>query len=459
MPVAPPPTDFETGTLLKRTQSICPDCLEPIEAGVFQRDGQVWMDKTCPDCGPYSAILSSDATSYLQAAKTKSDSCSCGPAGCGSALENHSCVLLVEITQRCNLTCPTCYAASSPENDHFLTLAEYEELLDRLLANSHGDADALQISGGEPTLHPDLLAMVSMAYQKGFKQVYINTNGVKLSKKEFAKSLADLPYPVSIYLQFDGIKQETYATLRGNEKLGNIKRQALANCEEFGLEAIPIMTLTRGVNDQEVGAFFEIATASPAVNKVMIQPAMYSGRYLNPRRLDRLTAADTIQHIVEQSGIFSRDDFTPIPCGDPNCFRMALALRTEDRLIPVSRYFPKYEAWSQTAVAEQLAPITDTFDSPEALGHALAMSADSEALAKLDDEEVDSLLDAIATVAEAKERQDWHGLFAVGIKPFMDAYTYDQNRIEGCCTHIAARDGTPISFCQYNAINRAKGNL
>lgn len=451
--------NFREGELIKKTTSICPECLQYIDAEVFRRNGEVWMDKTCQKCGPYSALLSSDEREYLIKASDSepASSCGCGPGGCGSAIDNHSCVLLVEITQKCNLTCPTCYAASSPQNDHFLSLEDYEALLDKLLANQHGDADALQLSGGEPTIHPDLLPMIELAYAKGFKQVYINTNGLKLSQPAFAESLAALGKPLSIYLQFDGTTPEVYAKLRGNEKLVDVKTRALENCAKHGFEAIPVMTLTRGVNDQQISEFIRVASQSPAVNKTMIQPAMYSGRYVNPRRIDRITASDTIGLIAEQSGIFSRADFTPIPCGDPNCFRMALALRSEDGLIPVSRYFPPYEKWASPEISDGISAVSDTFDDPDALQNALALASESEALAQLPEDELDRLIDLMSGNSESPN--GWGRLFAIGIKPFMDAYTYDQDRIDTCCTHITARDGTPVSFCQYNALNRPQGNL
>ena len=452
---------FREGELIKKTTSLCPECLDYIEAEVYRRNDSVWMDKTCQKCGPYSALLASKASEYLIKApeSAQPSGCGCGSSGCGSAIDNHSCVLLVEITQKCNLTCPTCYAASSPQNDHFLSLQEYEDLLDKLLANQHGDADALQLSGGEPTIHPDLLPMIDMAYAKGFKQVYINTNGLKLSQTSFAESLASLGKPLSIYLQFDGTTPEVYGVLRGNEKLVDVKTKALENCATYGFEAIPVMTLTRGVNDQQISEFIQVASRSPAVNKAMIQPAMYSGRYVNPRRIDRITASDTIGLIAEQSGIFSRDDFTPIPCGDPNCFRMALALRSEDGLIPVSRYFPPYEKWANPEISDGISAVTDTFDDPDALQRALAMASESEALAQLPEDELDRLIDLMSGNGEKDESEGWGRLFAIGIKPFMDAYTYDQDRIDTCCTHITARDGTPVSFCQYNALNRPQGNL
>ena len=254
--------EFGSGSLLKVTQSICPNCLKALEAEVLQRDGKVWMDKTCGDCGSYSALLSSDASSYHLSGGENGAGCSCGPAGCGSASDNHSCTLMVEVTQKCNLTCPTCYAASSPQNEGFLSVEEYGRLLDTLKEKQHGDADVLQLSGGEPTLHPDLLRLIEIGYEKGFKQVYVNTNGLKLSQESYARSLADLPYPVFIYLQFDGMADTTYAALRGNERLADVKVKALKHCEAFGMEVVPVMTLTRGVNDGEVGLFLDIAARS-----------------------------------------------------------------------------------------------------------------------------------------------------------------------------------------------------
>jgi uncharacterized radical SAM superfamily Fe-S cluster-containing enzyme len=128
-------------------------------------------------------------------------------------------------------------------------------------------------------------------------------------------------------------------------------------------------------------------------------------------------------------------------------------------LVPVSRYFPPYEKWKEAQIAEKLEAVSDTFDNAGELTEVLSWSVDSGALSKLTDEEVDLLLDVVVEATEKQGEAGWQGLFAIGIKPFMDAYTYDQDRIDSCCAHIASRSGEPVSFCQYNAINRAKGEL
>lgn len=449
--------DFGKGRLIKRTRSICPRCLQDIEADVFDRGGSVWMDKRCDSHGVFCALLSSDAAHYFVAdpAVENLGSC-CGPSRhCGDQVANHSCNLLIEITQRCNLTCPTCYAGSSPEKSEQMSLARFEEVIDKLIEDGKGDADLIQLSGGEPTLHPDMFAMVEMALAKGVRRVYINTNGIRLAQRAFAERLGTYS-AVSVYLQFDGFDDNTLTVLRGRGDLLAPKRKALDHCEEFGIDTVPVMTLTPGVNDHELGALLAEAAKRRSVHKVMIQPAMYSGRYEGPRLMARMTVADVAQRITAQSdGVFSEADFGPIPCSDPNCFSMALALRTPAGLVPISRYFPPYDTWAKPGVAELIAGVTDSFDDATNLHAMVQWLIQSGALSTLDETALDALLDQVSASDEGQGR--WGGLFAIGIKPFMDAYTFDRDRIDKCCVHVVASDGSPVSFCEYNARNRPLG--
>ena len=131
------------------------------------------MLKTCPQHGDFSALLASDVRHYYVAdPAVEQVACCCGPSQhCGDQVENHSCNMLIEITQSCNLTCPTCYAGSSPQNKSFMSIEQFESTLDGLLEMGKGEADLIQLSGGEPTIHPDFFAMLQMAIDKGIKQV------------------------------------------------------------------------------------------------------------------------------------------------------------------------------------------------------------------------------------------------------------------------------------------------
>ena len=457
------PPEFGQGTLIKSTTSLCPTCVARIPADVFERDNRVFMDKTCPEHGSFSALLASDARHYYVADENVEKlACCCGPSQhCGDQVENHSCNMLIEITQSCNLTCPTCYAGSSPQNKSFMSVEDFTKLIDQLLEQGKGNADLIQLSGGEPTIHPKFFELVEIALDKGINQVYINTNGIRLAKAEFAERLASYGSRVSTYLQFDGFKEEVLATLRGRGDLLDVKLKAADHCERLKLNTVPVMTLTRGINDDEVGKFLDFATSRPnSIRKVMIQPAMYSGRYDNPRLIERLTLGDVVKLISEQTdGLFIDDDFTPIPCSDPNCFSMAAALRGPEGLIPVSRYLPKYEDWADEANRHLIAAVSDTFDSAAGFSDLLTNVAAAGGLENLDEDKVDELLDIMETMPNDETTENWDGMFAIGIKPFMDAYTYDQDRIDKCSVHIIAQDGTPVSFCEYNAINRPSGQL
>lgn len=475
---------FGEGRKIKNTSSICPECLATVDAQVFERHGEVWMDKSCARHGRFSALLAADSKHYYlpTAASLKGSSCcgsSCAPpgpvassavsqdfsAGTNSAQwNNHSCTILIEIIERCNLSCPTCFAGSSPQQAGMMCLDEFTRQVDQLVAGGKCGSDMIQLSGGEPTIHPQFFEMVGLLFKRGFNQVCINSNGLKLAQPAFTERLANCmgashAGQLFVYLQFDGFDDATHVALRGRQDLLAIKRRALANCQARGINVHPVMTLTRGINEHEVGAFVQLAVDNPALKNIVIQPAMYSGRYANPRRQDRITLADTIELICAQFGVFSPHDFTPIPCSDPNCFSMAVAFRTSNGLLPISRYFPRYKTWGEADVRGLIDTFSDTINGPQAISEAIRWATSegqiSALLKDLDDAEVDHLLEALAA-AQADGADLWDKLLTISIKPFMDAWTYDQDRIDQCCVHILDRDGNPVSFCEFNAINRPR---
>ena len=464
---------FRSGRLIKNTDSICPQCLEPVRAGVYERQGRVWMDKQCSDHGRYSALLSSDIRHYYEIKGKNSSGQSCCGSACGSpqakiqgdapvpAWNNHSCNILIEIIERCNLSCPTCFAGSSPQHSGMMGLEEFTRQVDQLVAGGKSGADVIQLSGGEPTIHPELHAMIDVLIERGFHQVCINTNGIKLAQAAFAERLAsrfeDSDATLFAYLQFDGFEESTNTRLRGRSDLLAVKQKALENCQRLGILVHPVMTLTRDINAHETGDFIRLAISNPFLKNVVIQPAMYSGRYENPRLVDRLTLADTVNLICTQTGIFEPEDFLPIPCSDPKCFGMAVALRTASGLLPVSRYFPRYETWGSEGNSELIGKFTDTINGPRAISEAIKWAADSSQFQQLDDTELERLLDVlIEWQASPDSDVIWDSLLVVSIKPFMDAWTYDQDRIDQCCVHILDPDGNPVSFCEFNAINRPR---
>lgn len=458
---------------IKSTSSLCPDCLARIDATVFEVGGEVRMEKSCRRHGRFEALLSSDVRSYIEAPRNNGMSTGCGGSGCdtvalstpdGAAWNSHSCTVLIEITERCNLSCPTCFAGSSPQHSKMMSMDTFRERLRGLVDGGKASADMIQLSGGEPTVHPELTEFVVFAYSQGFRKVTINTNGIRLAQQAYVDRLLACrqAYPgceLFIYLQFDGFDDDTHSRLRGRADLMMLKQRALENCIARGLSVHPVMTLTRNINDHEVGEFVSLAADNPAIKHVVIQPAMYSGRYDNPRHTDRLTLADTVALVCEQFGVLSPEDFGPIPCSDPNCYGIAVALRSSDGLVPVSRYFPRYENWDSETARELVGAFSDSLDGPGGFAAAIRWITSDDGtgtpLDDLDDADIDRILDALVDVQSCDD-DAWSRLLTISIKPFMDAWTYDQDRIDQCCVHILDDDGNPVSFCEFNAVNRPR---
>jgi len=375
-----------------------------VPASVSERDGRVILEKRCPTHGVETALLADDASRYYHSGPGEKGGC--GDSGC-SFLDNHSCTLMFEITEQCNLTCPTCFTSSSPAETWRMSVEEFDRKLTGLLAAGKTGADLIQISGGEPTTHPDFERMIELAFERGVKKVYLNTNGVRLGKEpELAKRLGRFRGSLQIYLQFDGLRHETHDVIRGAKGIGHLKEKAVEHALEYGR------------------------------------------RYMNHRFFERVTVSELAREVEKQTdGLFSVDDFGPIPCSDPNCFSCAIALvsppdasesggssESASKLTPISRYFPKYETWSNPDVAARLSTFQNRL--PMHLLDELA-----------DDAIVDELLELVSADDDGQFFQKMENFFVVAIKPFQDA------------NHVVDRDGNPVSLCEYNTLRRPRGQL
>jgi uncharacterized radical SAM superfamily Fe-S cluster-containing enzyme len=431
-------------SVLKTTTSLCPSCLEKIPAIVFEREGAVFMKKTCPSHGASESLLASDRRHYWHGEHI--------PDGAGCCALNHSCTMIFEITEKCNLTCPTCFSVSSPSETYTMSVDDFTHKLDRLILRGKGESDLVQLSGGEPTIHPELERIVEICFERGIRKVYINTNGIRLAKdRELVARLAKIDAGrdrLEFYLQFDGKEERTHQLIRAAKGLYPVKRQAIANLIEHGLYPLPVMTVTRDINLHEVGAVVQILLEHhPKMNTLILQPAFYSGRYENEKRADRLTLAEVAHEVARQTGgLFSADDFGPIPCSHPNCFALAVAFKRGDQIIPVSRYFPRFETWADPAIKPTVDKLSNAMPQ-----HMLELLSD--------DDLIEQLLDLLAEDDDSLDWADYRNFILIGIKPFMDAHTYDQDRIERCCVHIIDRQGEPVSLCEYNAVRRPRGLL
>ncbi|MGB3904083.1 MAG: radical SAM protein, partial [Anaerolineae bacterium] len=302
------------GVLLDSTRSLCPECRRVVDAQVLIRDGNISIRKGCPNHGWHEALVSSDADWYLNSLKydkpgavphdfATSVEQGC-PFDCGLCPQHqqHTCVGVIDITSRCNLECPTCFADSGlarSDPGHDLSLAQVEAILDRFL-ETEGQPEVVQISGGEPTIHPQVFDILAAAKARDIRHVMLNTNGLRLAQDaEFVRRLAH--YEPTIYLQFDGLRASTHERLRGRD-LRAVKEEALEHLAEAGLHAMLVPTVVRGVNEDEIGDILRFGLSHPAVVGINYQPVTFAGRCLNHRDpFNRITLPDVLHALEAQT--------------------------------------------------------------------------------------------------------------------------------------------------------------
>lgn len=441
------------------TQSVCTQCLRPVEAKILIKDEQVFMDKWCPAHGTERVLVADDAAYYRlcrevfvkapempqRFATPMQHGC---PYDCGLCPDHmqHSCLSVVEITDHCNLRCPTCYAGSGPERLTHRSLEDVIAMLDAVVA-SEGEADVVQISGGEPTLHPQLFEILDAARARPIRHLMLNTNGLRIAQEPgFAERLAAYAPGFEVYLQFDSLQRDPLLDLRGAD-LRRIRAQALERLEAVGLSTTLVMTVKRGVNDEEIGDIIRHASTWRCVRGVTLQPVQNAGRveaYEAGRH--RLTVSEIRRRIVEQSGVFTAADVVPVPC-NPDTLAMAYALRgPEGALQPLTRFLDPQtlvEGAANTIVFEhqpdlkaQVFRLFSTNHSPQSQASCLS--------------ELMCCLPQIAAPAGLSYRD----VFRVLIVQFMDAQSLDIRALKKSCIHMARPDGRMIPFESYNLFYR-----
>jgi uncharacterized radical SAM superfamily Fe-S cluster-containing enzyme len=437
---------------LELTRSICPVCKRVVDAEVNIRDNKVVLRKRCPEHGPFEALVYSDAELYMSQLRFNKpgtlplelqtetrDGC---PLDCGLCPEHkqHTCLALIEVNTGCNLDCPICFADSGHQPDGYaLTLEQVEFMLDSFVA-AEGEPEVVQFSGGEPTIHPQILDFVELAQAKGIRTVMLNTNGIRLARdRRFVGELERLkPH---IYLQFDGFERDTHLALRGRD-LREDKRRALDACAEAGLTVTLVAAVEKGVNEHEVGAIVRFGIAHRAVNSVAFQPVTHSGRHRVFDPLERLTNADVMKLVAAQvPEWYQLDDFVPVPCCFPTCRSMSYALVDGEAVVPFTRLVD-VESYLDY-VSNRLYPDPAIRGALERMFSSSAVPGAERALLACEGCGID--------LPEALRDLERH-VFVIVVQDFQDPYTLNVRQLMKCCVAEVVPDGRLIPFCAYNSV-------
>jgi 7,8-dihydro-6-hydroxymethylpterin dimethyltransferase len=442
---------------IARTQSICPDCGVVLDATVVVREGRVVLRRECPVHGRIEAVVYGDADRYLEiqrfnkrgesplARQTEvSEGC---PHDCGICPDHaqHTCLGIIEVNTACNLDCPICFADSGTgpqEHGYSLTLEHFESMLDAFV-RAEGSPEAVQLSGGEPTIHPQILEMLAAAKRRGIPLVMLNTNGIRLARdSSFAPALAAIG--VHVYLQFDGFDEQTQLAIRGRSLTAE-KLRALERCADAGVSVSLAAAIERGVNEHELGAIIRFGIEHRAVTGVFLQPVTHSGRFRpDSDPLDKLTNSDVIAAIATQlPEWFREDDFVPVPCCSPSCRSATFALYDGEDVVPLTRLV-EVEHYLDY-VTNRAIPDIEVREALEGLWSAKAAGGSEPVIERLE-------CVACATAIPPQLREVAARGFMLVVQDFQDPYTLDVAKLRKCCVSEIVPDGRLIPFCAYNSV-------
>jgi len=479
--------------LPKQTQSLCPECTQLIDARIFEEAGKVVMEKHCPQHGEFRDIIYSDARLYRKMeewtfgdnrglenpAVTNATRC---PDECGlcNLHTSHTGLANVDLTNRCNLTCPVCFANANVAG--YVYEPDFEtvrRMLQALRDERPVAGRIVQFSGGEPTIYPRFLDALRMARDMGFSHTQVATNGIRFTDLEFAEQCKEAGLH-TLYLQFDGVCDDIYRRTRG-ARLWDQKLQAIENVKRAGLKIVFVPTIVKGLNDHQIGDIVRLALEYiECTSGISFQPVAFTGRIARHElETKRFTLSDFAHAVHQQTGIADPyHDWFPLACVTPFS-KLLSALRGEETTTlschphcSLGTYLFVDQNRKATPVTQfvQIGPMLREMDTlarkagKRRIQFFTKLSA-WNSLRKYYHQECapegltfQRFLQTLQGLTDKRYGRGasepggftYRTLMLAGMH-FMDSYNYDVERVKRCVIHYAAPNGRIYPFCAYNS--------
>jgi len=468
--------------VIKNTKTICPECLKVLDATIFEDNGRVYIKKECPEHGFFQEVYWSNYEQYQRAEKLRCDgeglinprtkTVNGCPYDCGICPEHksHTALAIIDVTNRCNLKCPVCFAnAAAAGYVYEPTKDEITGMIANLRANQPVPAQALQFSGGEPTIRNDLFDLVRNAKDLGIRHVEVNTNGVRLSQSvDYCRELKAAGAS-TIYLQFDGLTPEVYKFIRGVDLL-DTKMKAIENLRQAGFDSVVlVVTLVKGVNDAQLGDIINFAVRNfDVVRCINVQPVSLCGRLPQKERDKmRITIPDFMQLVEEQTkGEIKITDFYPVPTvvpvskavgamqdkryveftAHPHCGMATYLFVENGKITPITRY---------ANVDKFVGTMNKVYENASKGSKNKARLRLVGAMRHVKFSFLRKYVLRVLTEGNYRSLGDLQRkAILLSAMHFMDPYNFDLERVQQCVIHYAVPDGRIIPFCTMNSIHR-----
>lgn len=477
--------------VIKKTKSLCPECLDIIDAEVYEDDGKIMIRKECKKHGKFentywsSSKIYDDVSNYddegdgLSNPQTVADG-EC-PSNCGLCSEHtsHTILGLIDVTNRCNLRCPICFAnAAVSKTLYEPTYEEIRQMLRNLRDNQPVPTPAIQYAGGEPTVRKDIVELVKLAKEEGFSHTQIATNGIMLAKKPgFAQELKDAGLN-TVYLQFDGVTEEPYIQAR-NKNLLPIKLEAIENCRKVDLGIVLVPTLVKGINHDQVGQIIQFAVDNiDVIRGVVFQPVSFAGRTPSDEvEKQRITIPDFEELVEEQTDsqikvedFYTASSVTPVSefiaaiegepqvtftC-HPHCGAATYVFIDKDKMIPVTQFIDVDRFLNLLSKSSEDIEKGGLVSKSKVVARASMELPKTISLSKTPESlDIKNILYKVFKERSYSALGDFHhNSLLIACMHFMDAWNFDQDRVQRCVIHYAVPDGRIIPFCTMNNLYR-----
>jgi uncharacterized radical SAM superfamily Fe-S cluster-containing enzyme len=477
---------------IKKTKSLCPECLKPVEAEVYDEDGKVWIKKDCPEHGHFNNVYWSDSKLYKRVGEfdptiksvdnPQVDIDKGCPNNCGICSDHETSTVLglIDVTNRCNLKCPVCFAnAAVSKKLYEPSSEEIRQMLRNLRDLKPVSTPAIQYAGGEPTVRKDLVDLIKLAKEEGFSHTQIATNGLRLARKESLAHELDAAGLNTIYLQFDGVSEEPYIYNRGKNLLPQ-KIEAIENSRKAGLGIVLVPTIVKGINDHQIGDIIRFAIKNiDVIHGVNFQPVSFAGRTPQDQvEKQRITIPDFIDLARSQTdNQVDTDDFYPPSSVEPisrfigalegeepsatlNCHQhcgiATYIFVDDDKITPVTKFID---------VDRFLEFLDENAQRMEEGGFAIKSRVLAKATREiprvLDRSKSPESLDLSKILINVFKDRSYeslgdfhHNSLLISCMHFMDPFNFDGDRVKKCVIHYAVPDGRIIPFCTMNSIYR-----
>ncbi|HLO99700.1 MAG TPA: radical SAM protein [Fimbriimonas sp.] len=476
------------------TRTVCPACFEErkvraddpnafVDGMLVGHSGSIWLRRFCAKHGETESLYEEDeaiwksrfgwATPTSTIIPDRDNNFAGFPLGYRDGLPashgQHSCILVLNVTEYCNYSCPTCYASAlapgtPAQAEESPSLKQILYTVDTVIAREQGTLGVVMLSGGEPTVRRDIVELIRELAQRPITRIMLNTNGRRIARDDrFLKELETHKSRLEVYLQFDGLTDPIYQELRGEEVFAE-KQLTLSRLQSAGIFTTLVMTVKEGVNEHQVGDVLQLGMSMPRCSGAAIQPVFGSGRNSGINPMSRTTPTGVLKRLSEQTnGAIKADDFVPLPCSHKDCCDIGYFVRPgndgwksltdlvgREKMKEWIHLVSNSITFEQTgkAVKEMikdgtLQRIFSEQQAPNSLKLAKDLFSMCGCVPGLT-ETISILWDREKQIEKLAERT-----FRVTVKMFMDAHTFHEARIRQCCVHVGTFEEDPRrhSFC------------